>query len=189
MTDWIPIQGPHTAEFGKWLTNYLKSIPRYKDYFVCYDHGDARTQPNVVEIKGFFGKSVNNENRLSDVDVIVANHEKKIIVLIEIEETASPPQKYIGSVFAVLMCNRFAIKLNNEQLYFQTSPNTKFVVAGILPTERRLRKINKVISPRIKQFAAPANSIRPENVAFEFAMDMPSTIEVLKEKIKELFPY
>ena len=107
--------GTGTASFGKWLKDYLEGIPEYEDYLVYYDHGDSQ-KSNVVAIKGFCGKSVTNQNRLADIDIMVANPKKEIVVLIEIEEKPASPKKYIGTIFAALMCNRFAVRVENREI-------------------------------------------------------------------------
>ena len=179
--------GEQTGKFGLWLTNYLK--PRYCEYPVYYDHGDKNLEPNVAAIKGFFGDEVSNKNRLADVDLMVAKPNKDIMLLVEIEERESSPKKILGDVLAILMCNRFAVKLKGEQHYFNVTPKTELIVAGVVPNKGyRLKKINKIISPRLQLFKAPDDSINPQNVTFMFRENISSTIEALKKKMKELFP-
>ena len=42
----------------------------------------------------------------------------QVLRLIEIEESNMPPKKLLGDVFATLMCNRFVVKIEKEQKYF-----------------------------------------------------------------------
>lgn len=182
--EWEPVQGIHTAKLGKWITKYLNETEKLKKYHFYYDHGDSRSK-NVAEIKGFYGKEVTKLTRLTDVDIIIAKPNQKILLLLEVEETPQNPQKYIGSVFSILMCNRFAVGLNKNQQYFTTTPDTKLIVAGTLPTKRRLEKVKKVIAPRIRQFQALTDSIQTKNVFFIFRNDISSTMLELKEKIKK----
>lgn len=183
--EYEPFQGRYTAQFGKWLTGFIETKPEYENYLVYYDHGDSRL-PNVVAIKGFYGKSVKNLNRLTDVDILVAKPDGKIVLLIEIEETYQSPQKYIGSVFSILMCNQFAVGSNKNQRYFTTNEVTKLIVAGILPTNRRLKKIHHIIAPRLQQFSAPIESIDPKNVHFLFSSNIAEVINRLKIVTKEI---
>jgi len=183
--EYEPFQGRYTAQFGKWLTGFIETKPEYENYLVYYDHGDSRL-PNVVAIKGFYGKSVKNLNRLTDVDVLVAKPDGKIVLLIEIEETYHSPQKYIGSVFSILMCNQFAVGSNKNQRYFTTNEVTKLIVAGILPTNRRLKKIHHIIAPRLQQFSTPIESIDPKNVHFLFSSNIAEVINRLKIVTKEI---
>lgn len=184
--EWIPVQGVWTSRFGEWLTHYLKELSGHREYLVYYDHGDSQ-KPNVAEIKGFYGQSVKNRNRLTDIDIMVANQNRDIVLLIEIEETAASPKKYIGSAFAALMCNSFAVKMKDEQRYFRPTNETIFIIAGKLPNEGiRLQKMHEIIAPRVGEFVAPVNSIAPKNIVFEFADSMPSTIELLKKRTAEL---
>lgn len=182
-------QGIQTAKFGEWLTDYLKNIPKYKNYLVYYGHGDKQIHPdNVIKIKGFYGKHVKNKNRLADIDIMVASPHKEILLLIEIEERSASPKKYIGAVFAALMCNNFAVGIDNQNDYFKANDESKFIVAGILPTNRRIERFDKIIGPRITQFVTPPDSIKPQNVIFDFSKDIVSTIESLKKKIMKMFP-
>ncbi|MBC8235578.1 hypothetical protein H8E77_39025, partial [bacterium] len=117
-----PKAGEQTGRFGCWLTQYLKGSPQYYKHLVYYDHGKRDSKPNVAAIKGFFGDEVSNKNRLADVDLMVAKPNKDIMLLVEIEERESSPKKILGDVLAILMCNRFAVKLNGEQHYFRITP-------------------------------------------------------------------
>lgn len=187
--EWKPVQGVWTSRFGEWLTQYLKKLSGHREYLVYYDHGDSQ-KPNVAEIKGFYGQSVKNRNRLTDIDIMVANQNRDIVLLIEIEETAASPKKYIGTAFAALMCNSFAVKMKDEQRYFRPTNETIFIIAGKLPNEGiRLQKMHEIIAPRIGEFVAPVDSIVPKNIVFEFADSMPSTIELLERRTAELFSH
>ena len=90
--------GKSTGKFGSWLNDYLGSDSFYTVY---YDHGIKTDDPNVAAIKGFFGDQVNNKNRLADIDVMVANIDKEIILLIEIEESEMSPKKLLGDIFSI----------------------------------------------------------------------------------------
>jgi len=180
--------GEHTGKFGCWLTHYLKGVPQYCEHLVYYDHGKRDSKPNVAAIKGFYGVSVKNENRLADVDLIIAKPNKDIILLVEIEEKPSSPKKILGDVLAILMCNHFAVKLKGKQHYFNITPETELIIAGVVPNKgHRLKQINEVIRPRLQQFTAPNDSINPKNIIFMFRENISCTIEALKEKIKTHF--
>jgi len=178
--------GEETGKFGKCLTRYLKNKD-YFDYFVYYDHGCKQAEPNVTEIRGFFGAEVKNRNRLADVDLLVAKPNKDAVILVEIEERPVSPKKILGDVFAILMCNQFAVKLDGEQQYFRVNAETKLIIAGIaLNKGIRLERINEVIIPRLQLFKTPDDSINPKNVNLIFKENISSTIEALKEKIEEI---
>ena len=81
--------GKRTEEFGLWLTQNLRMSEQYS---VLYDHGDKQENLSVAAIKGFFGDKVTNSNRLTDVDVLVANN-NEVILLIEIEENEMSAEK------------------------------------------------------------------------------------------------
>ena len=91
--------GKHTAEFGKWLQDYLKE--EQPSYSVYYDHGD-RELGNVGEIQGFVGEVTNSGNILAQADVMVVDEDMNIKLLIEIEEKASlSPKALLGVIFSI----------------------------------------------------------------------------------------
>lgn len=114
--------GANTGVFGYWLTQYLKGLPGYQDLLVYYDHGDPKESMNVVAIKGIYGESVSLISQLAQVDVLVAQPDREILVLVEIEERFSSPKKIAGDVFTLLMCNRFSVRLSGQHEYFRITP-------------------------------------------------------------------
>lgn len=184
-----PRQGENTGEFGKWLTNYLKNATAFRDFEVYYDHGDTAVDANVLAVKGFFGTAVTNLNRLADVDVIVVSPNGRARLVIEIEERKASPKKYLGSVLATLICNRFAVRINGSQRYFSVSDETALIVAGIVPAVGyRLQKVENVVLPRIRQMPGLPGSISPANVDLIFSETIQSTIDKLRVIIEGLFP-
>jgi len=113
--------GKMTEEFGIWLSQYLKTN---KEYSVFYDHGNPQENSNVAVIKGFFGDKVTNRNRLTDIDVMVVNNKKEVVLLIEIEESEMSPKKLLGDIFSIVMCNQFAVRTENKNKYFGLSSKT-----------------------------------------------------------------
>jgi hypothetical protein len=182
-------QGQNTGAFGKWLTAYLKDAAAFRDFEVYYDHGDTAVDANVVAVKGFCGTVVTNLNRLADVDVIVVAPNGNVCLLIEIEERPSSPKKYLGSMLATLICDRFAVRISGSQRYFTVSDKTSLIVAGVVPAAgHRLQKIEAVILPRIRQLGGLPGAIPPANVDFVFSETIQSTIEKLRTVIARLFP-
>ncbi|MCJ7623482.1 MAG: hypothetical protein MUO76_08250, partial [Anaerolineaceae bacterium] len=175
-------------QFGLWLTQYIRKIPRYGEYSVFYEHGNRQENLNVAAIKGFYGKQVRNANRLTDIDVMVSSADQKVRILIEIEEKEMSPKKLLGDVFAALFCNRFAVMVDDEQRYFDIDPETKLIVAGVVPSRGgKLEKFAKVIIPRLETFTSGSDAAQIKNMDFVFGEDVCSTIEKLKEKVSELF--
>lgn len=178
--------GIRTGEFGLWLAGYFVKNSQYSIY---YDHGDKQGDPNVAAIKGFYGKTVTNKNRLVDTDVIVVNNDNNsIVLLIEIEESEISPKKLLGDVFATLMCNRFAVKVENSQKYFNISPNTRLIVAGVV---QKLgdgqEKISKTITPRLQQFDVPGDTIQIDKITFVVGEDISGTLEKLEREMINIF--
>lgn len=180
----MPKQGVSTGEFGEWLTTITEGLPCYS---VFYDHGDKDAHRNVVAAKGFVGDIVKNLNRLADTDLLIVNKNNMIDMIIEIEERPSNPKKILGDVFSILLCDRFAVRQDGKQLYYRAHNDTKLIVAGVVPDKgSRLRKINEIICPRIKQFTSPFNGIRPANVDLIFTGNIQETIDTLKMTARKL---
>jgi len=178
--------GIRTGEFGLWLARYLDKNSQYSIY---YDHGDRQGDPNVAAIKGFYGQTVTNKNRLVDTDVIVVNNDNNsIVLLIEIEETEMSPKKLLGDVFATLMCNRFALKVKNKQKYFRASPNTKLIVAGVVQKLGDGQdKIENTITTRLQQFVVPGDAIQIDKITFVFGEDISGMLEKLEREMINIF--
>ena len=178
--------GKRTGEFGLWLTHYLGESDQYSVYS---DHGSIQKETNVGVIKGFYGEQVTNKNRLTDIDVMVVNNNNdEAVLLIEIEESEMPPKKVLGDVFATLMCNRFAVRIENEQKYFGVSATTQLIVAGVV-SERgdKQYKIRNVILPALRKFTVPDDSVQIDKVKFVMGDDVSETIENLKSEVKNIF--
>lgn len=176
-----PRAGRHTADFGVWLTGELKQ----QDLVVYYDHGIRGPDQHVTAVEGFVdlsGERVHNWNRLADVDLMVVKGDE-IVLLIEIEERAASPKKILGTTLVVMMCNRFAAKPGKAKQYFKITPDTRLIVAGVLPTRGyRAQKLADLIRPRFLQFSGPGDGLRPENVEFVFSETIDSAIRELTER-------
>lgn len=180
--------GEETGIFGHWLTHYFEDSTEFHQYLVYYDHGDAKSNKNVVAIKGLYGDEISRQNQLAQIDIMVVNPNNEVMLLIEIEEREGSPKKFVGDLFAILMCNRISIRLDNVQHYFKVTAVTKLIIAGIVPAKgSKLRQIEDVILPRLKQFDSPEDSINPRNVTFIFTENIESTISILKKNVSRLF--
>lgn len=177
--------GKKTEEFGLWLTQYLKTNSRYS---VFYDHGNQQEDSAVVVIKGFFGEKVTNRNRLADVDVIVVNNDNEVILLIEIEESRMSPKKLLGDIFTSVMCNRFAVRIENENRYFDLSSKTRLIIAGLVPNQGNEQNIIRdTIVPRLQKFHFPNDSLQIDNIKIVTGKDISETFEELKSEVKSVF--
>lgn len=104
------------------------------------------TQAGVAALTGSCGETVSNRNRLADIDLLVANPEQEVILLLEVEGKISSPKKLLGDVFAVLMCNWIAIKQVNQQTYFTISPTARLLIAGSrLSRGRRWHNLSRLL--------------------------------------------
>jgi hypothetical protein len=179
--------GVATGEFGRWLAQEVSRSSQCQGYLVYYGHGQQSEDPRVAEIKGFYGKRVTNENRLADVDAIIAKPDGELLAVVEIEERHVAPKKLLADVFAISMCNRFAVREGRGQRYFDVTPETELIVAGVVSAGGRgLEKVRKVIEPRLKWFEGPEDGIRLERVTLVVERELALAIEGLKERIRRL---
>jgi len=178
--------GKDTGIFGEWLDDQMNTVYKNLGYSVFYDHGDRVKNPNVVAIKGIFGDTVSNVNRLADIDVLVVNKEGEVVLLIEIEERGMSPKKLIGDIFTILMCNRIAIKIAKKQEYFAVSSKTKLIIAGVVPPGAK-RKIETVIKPQLKKFHRSGETLQSNNVKIVYANTIMETLDNLKNEMMTLF--
>jgi hypothetical protein len=177
--------GVETGKFGVWLCDYLRNVDKPNDYKVFWDHGDKGSDLGVAAIKGFYGDSVANVNRLADIDVLVADGQRRALLLIEIEERQSSPKKIIGDVFAIAMCNRIEVKQSGAPIMFDVTPETILIVAGIANGRGgKLAQASQVIYPRLGSFSAPADGLRLANVRFVFQESLQATIAALEEEVQ-----
>jgi hypothetical protein len=175
--------GSKTAEFGLWLTRELKEYPQYQVY---YDHGDPHKYDNVKVIKAFLGDRVSRENKLADVDVLVANQDNEVLLLIEIEESPISPKILLGDVFASMLCEKFAVNIKGKQKYFEVTANSKLVVAGFLPNlpDKQI-DIVKVIQGKLKESFSPQGKYSWDRVDLIVAQDLEFTIQRMQTMVLE----
>jgi len=140
--------GEKTGEFGAWLR---EAIQGQVDYQVYYDHGDPEKDDNVAVIKAFLGETVTRENKLADVDVMIANQDNEILLLIEIEESPISPKTLLGDVFACLLSSGFAVRVEGKQVDFRVTPRTQLWIAGTAAGKKAelidqlQEKINRIV--------------------------------------------
>lgn len=176
--------GEKTGQFGLWLTEYIHENHPNQGYQVYYDHGDSGKHDNVAVIKGFLGDTVTSKNKLADVDVMVANQNHEVLLLIEIEESPLSPKTLLGDVFASILSTKFAVNVGGKQIYFSVTKQTKLLVAGYVP--RKTRKKSKLmidIRSRLEDFSAPNDSILMDQVDFIIGEDLESSLASLQRKV------
>ena len=176
----MPKQGIATGIFGKQLYDYCKKADLPFD--VYYDHGDKNVDPNVAATKGFFGKTVSNLNRLADVDVIVGLNDKAVL-LIEIEERPISPKKILGDAFAIMMCNKFAVKVGGSQITYDVDEDTKLMLAcSFQPKGHRLEKTQNLID-RLQIFEEFNGGIVGKNICLIYEIYPQKLIDKLRIKV------
>ena len=178
-----PQSGEKTGQFGLWLTKYLREEKAEKDYLEYYDHGDPALHDNVKVIKGFIGEQVKNANRLTDIDVLVANQDKEILLLIEIEESPISPKTLLGDIFASLISTNFSV-LEDEQVSFTVNSRSRLIIAGFHPNPERRNNYHNDIRRRIGEFSVPEDSMHLENIEFIIESDLGSCLAELRRRIK-----
>ena len=175
-------QGKITEKIGKSLVNSNRQKGQYEIY---YDHGDS-SKPNVAAIKGYYSSdgTVKNENRLTDIDIMIADKNKNIQYLIEIEERESSPKKILGDLFAALMCNHIAVKVDGEQKEFNIDKNTRLIICGILPDKgTRIEKVNNIIRSQVRQFNLAPSLFEAKNIELIFENSLDFALKTLYRQI------
>lgn len=174
--------GKNTRAFGKEITQIYE--PKYK---IFYDHGEKVKNKNVFRCKGFYGNDVENVNRLSNVDLIIANISKYVKVLIEIEERASSPKKIIGDIFSIAMCNKVGIAINKKnQEYFKITKNTYLIVGGVIPIKGKRKDKIEIIKQRIKIFKRKDDGLDLNKVELYFDEKLEDVLTQIRRKLKKI---
>lgn len=176
--------GIETGMFGTWLAKQVAMAMPDAGHRVFFDHGQSAIaggeDPVTVAIKGFYGEQVSNANRLADIDIAIVDANKRVKILIEIEERTASPKKIVGDVFAIAMCNHIAVKQN---LFSITSETVLFVAGVVEPKGNKSFQLNKLIFPRIQEFMSPPDGLSLTNVKFLFTESIDSTIAELKTSV------
>lgn len=176
--------GKNTRAFGEEITEKYK-----QKYIIYYDHGDKDKNKNVFRCKGFYGNGVKNVNRLSNVDLIIADISKSkyVKVLIEIEERASSPKKIIGDIFSIAMCNKVGIAINKKnQEYFKITKNTYLIVGGVIPIKGKRKDKIEIIKQRIKIFKRKDDGLDLSKVELYFDEKLEDVLTQIRRKLKEI---
>jgi hypothetical protein len=177
--------GEKTGQFGLWLTEYINEERSEKDYLVYYDHGDQARYDNVKVIKGFIGEKVKNANRLTDIDVLVANQENEILLLIEIEESPISPKTLLGDIFSSLVSTNFSVR-KDEQVNFSVTSGSHLIIASFHPNPERRKNYRDDIRRRIGEFSVPEDSISVDNIEFIIEADLDISLEKLRQRMKKI---
>jgi len=108
--------GPSTSAVAESITEELNK----KGYDVYYDHGQASKFVGKIAVS--IEKKLGREKEISQMDIAVIERNlsgernlRRVIALIEIEETTDNPKKLIGDIFAVLL-GTSAFLLGGEQV-------------------------------------------------------------------------
>jgi hypothetical protein len=135
--------GPLTAEIGQTLSEVLQD-----NYEVFYDHGDSGENENIGKVISTIEKNYQKGEELSQLDIAIVEKglDKKIAVLIEIEENSDKPKTFLGDILGILMGN-FTI-FGREPLI--VDDRTKLVIVGINKVIHKKR--NEYIRDRINNF-------------------------------------
>ncbi len=175
--------GYWTALFGSCLATRIDASTAHAGWHMYYDHGKAGLE-HVAASKGFFGEDVKNANRLADIDILVASPDNVAQILIEIEESPTPPKKLLGDVLAILLCNQVAARARGRQQTFVITAATRLIVAGIIsPKGHALEKLNKVIVPRLRKLEGFEDGMSPTNVEFIFRAEIRKALDGLWKRV------
>lgn len=177
----MPEQGIETGRFGKRLYDYCKShdLP----YDIYYDHGNKAVDPHVAVPKGFYGERISRKNWLVDGDVIAGSKDGKAILLIEIEERPASPKKILGNILAIMMCNKFAVKVKREQKYYRVTENTHLFLACLYKEKGfGMEKIEN-LRKRIKEIDGFPEGIPSKNMSFILENNLNKLIKKLEDNV------
>jgi hypothetical protein len=97
--------GATTVELGKILD--LDLSPQNK--IVLYDHGDPSNN-NVGEITAYYGTELHRDNKLAEVDIAILDDQRRIILLIEVEQYDDKPKTVIGDAVSTLLADGIAFR-------------------------------------------------------------------------------
>jgi hypothetical protein len=82
---------------------------------VYHDHGPESEK--VGEISAYFGKELHRDNKLAEVDIAILDQQKKVILLIEVEENDDRPKTVIGDVMSTLFADGIAFKSKQRDMH------------------------------------------------------------------------
>ncbi|MFC1896015.1 hypothetical protein ACFL0Q_05080, partial [Thermodesulfobacteriota bacterium] len=84
-----------------------ESLPK-PEYSVLFDHGDS-SRSDVCQPTSYMGRRYGADATLSGIDIAVV-HRGKLIILVEIEESAARPKTILGDIFGVAVADRVRIQ-------------------------------------------------------------------------------
>jgi hypothetical protein len=176
--------GSATGEFGRSVAAMLQERGVEQQYHLFYDHGDPSTDPCVAAAKGVAGTSLSQQTRLADIDLVLATPEGKVVLLIEIEERPLSPKKLLGDLFTLLLCDRVAVRREGVNHFYEITPETRLVIAGITPDKGSQRaKYEEVILPRAQQVSGLPSGIPMSQVTLVLGETLEQMIERLKAEV------
>ncbi len=179
------MSGEHTGEFGLWLDRFIaeNNLPLR----VYYDHGN-KTFVNVGIIQGYIGSGINRTTILTECDLMVVDPSDQILVLIEIEDKATlVPKKLIGTIFATMLCDRFAFGSGKAKRIFAVTRETRFIIAGQFKSKgKKFDQLKETICPKVRECRLPGDGIQAENLRFVFEGTTEETISELKNLMQEM---
>jgi hypothetical protein len=95
--------GAMTVELGKLLEEELSNK------IIYFDHGDP-TNKNVGKITAYYGKELHRDNKLAEIDIAILDDQKRIILLVEVEENDDWPKTVIGDAVSALLADGIAFR-------------------------------------------------------------------------------
>src|SRR3989338_6649200 len=99
-------QGLQTRRIGEALE---KSLSAFEGVEVFYDHGTASSSQGVCQPTTYMGRRYGRDAMLSGLDIVVTFN-RKVIVIVEIEEHAVRPKAILGDIFGVVLSGNLQIK-------------------------------------------------------------------------------
>lgn len=161
-------KGKYTKKLGEQLKN------NYKDrYAVFYDHHKGGNL-----IKAFFGENYSDKTTLSHVDIAFLNKEKKIELLIEVEENCASPKKIIGDLLNITLSDR--IHMNHDD-YNYAQPLNVIMAIEIKDNKNQENNANKV-----KELVRMINEINTKMHKDWIKISYVTKLDKIEEEIKKV---
>jgi len=143
------MSGTFTAELSVKLNKRLEN----NNIRIFHDHGDIKSDFKKA-IKLIIGEDLKFKNKISEADIIIVNEsEKKVIMLIEIEEEGTlSPKKMMGDICSFIIMDNVYIKKDKYSIILD---KTKFLVSGLYNekgnSKEKLETIMKILMSEINR--------------------------------------
>lgn len=140
-TKWTLFYDPHTKRTGKKTRDLTKDlVTKLKESLTLSSNEQYRPAP--------FLKANGPPIKLAFVDIAIADNNKMMKVLCEVEESYSPPKKIIGDIVDVLLSDN--ILINGEEYLYHLKPHLFIVLFKVGTNLKKYEKLVAEIQKRVQ---------------------------------------